>query len=121
VNVVKEPITRYLQTPLCNLLRTTHQPSLINERIGEVHDVFIHPVLLGEIDDTVFMLLREKAKEGDFESRFLGDSAPDQWRQLVVITNEDKFVCKSQRAEAGRKGDLRSFVYDAIVEFASGE
>ena len=44
-----------------------------------MHDICIHPILMGEVDDIVLMLLREKAKEGDFESCFLGGSASDQW------------------------------------------
>jgi hypothetical protein len=86
-----------------------------------VHDILIHPVLVGKVDDTIDMLLREKAKEGDVESCFPGDSASDQWRKLVVITDKDKLVCESQWAEAGGKGDLRSFIDDAVVELASGE
>jgi hypothetical protein len=86
-----------------------------------VHDILIHPVLEGEVDDTVDVLLREKAEEGDFESCFLSGSASDQWWELVVITDKNKLVCESQWAEAGGKGDLRSFVDDAVVEFAFGE
>lgn len=86
-----------------------------------MHNITIHPVLVGEVDDVVSMLLREKAEERDFKSCFLGGSTPDQWRQLVVITNKDKLVCESQWAEAGGKGNLRGLVDDAVVEFASGE
>lgn len=76
---------------------------------------------MGEVDDIVCVFLREKAEEGDFESCFLSGSASDQWRQLVVVTNKNKFFCESQRAEAGGKRNLRSFVDDAVVEFASRE
>ena len=38
-----------------------------------------------------------------------------------MITDEDKLVCESQRAQTSGKGNLRSFVNDAVVEFASGE
>jgi len=86
-----------------------------------VHNVLVHPVLLSEVNDTIWVLLREKAEKGDFEPRFLGGSTSDQWRELVMIANKDKLVCESQRAEAGRKGNLRSFVDDAVVELASGE
>ena len=67
------------------------------------------------------MIVREKSEEGDFESCFLGDSASDQWRKLVVIANEDELVCESQRAETGGERNLGSFVDDTVVELASGE
>jgi len=86
-----------------------------------VHDILIHPVLIGEVDNTIFVGLREKAEEGDFKPRFPRDSASNQWRKLVVITDKDKFVRKSQWAEAGGERNLRSFVNDAVVELASGE
>ena len=38
-----------------------------------------------------------------------------------MITDKDKLVCESQGAEAGGKGNLRSFVDDAVVELASRE
>ena len=86
-----------------------------------MHDILIHPVLLGEVDNAIYVFLREKAEEGDFESCLLGSSASDQRRKLVVIADEDKLVCESQWAETGGKRDLRSFVDDAIVELTSGE
>lgn len=86
-----------------------------------MHDILVHPILVGEVDNIVFMAFREKAEKGDFESRFLGGSASDQWRQLVVVTNKYKFVCEPQWAEAGGKGNLRSLVDDTVVEPASGE
>ena len=67
------------------------------------------------------MIIREKAEERDIESCFPGGPVPDQWRKLVVISNEDKLVCESQWAETGGERNLRSFVDDAIVELASGE
>ena len=86
-----------------------------------MHNILIHPVLEGEVDDTVDVLLREKAEEGDFESCFLSGSASDQWWKLVVITDKNKLVCESQWAEAGGEGNLRSFVDDAVVKFAFGK
>ena len=69
----------------------------------------------------VLMLLGEKAEEGNFEPSFLGGSASDQRRQLVVVADKDKFVCESQWTETGGKGNLRSFIDDAVVESTSGE
>ena len=86
-----------------------------------MHNIFIHPVLVGELDDTIWMLLREKAEEGVFKSCFPSGSASDQRCELEVIADEDKRVRESQRAETGGKGDLRGFVDDAVVELASGE
>jgi len=86
-----------------------------------VHDILIHPVLVGEVDNTIFVSLREKAEEGDFKPRFPRDSASNQWRELVVIADKDKLVCESQWTEAGGERNLRSFIDDAVVELASGE
>ena len=38
-----------------------------------------------------------------------------------MITDEHKLVRESQRAKTGRKGDLRSFVDNTVIELAPGE
>ena len=60
-----------------------------------MHDILVHPILVGEVDDVVSVLLREQAEERDFESCFLSGSGADQWRKLVVVTDKDELVCKS--------------------------
>jgi hypothetical protein len=38
-----------------------------------------------------------------------------------MISNQDKFICKSQWAKTRRKGNLRRFVDDAVVETSTRE
>ena len=121
VKVINEAVARYLQRPPRDFLRPAYQLSFVSEPVGYMHDILIHPVLLGEIDNTIHVFIREKAEERGIESCFLCGSVSDQWRELVVIANEDKLVRESQWAETGGERNLRSLVDDAIVELASGE
>jgi hypothetical protein len=38
-----------------------------------------------------------------------------------MIADKDKCICHSKGTEAGRKGDLRSFIHDTVIEFSPKE
>ena len=65
----KRPIFQ-LQRPVRHLLIPASQPVLVNESIGERHDLSIHSVLEPQIHDSLRMSLRESPEERDIETAF---------------------------------------------------
>jgi hypothetical protein len=65
----KRPIFQ-LQRPVRHLLIPASQPVLVDESIGERHDLSIHSVLEPQIHDSLRMSLRESSEERDVETAF---------------------------------------------------
>lgn len=54
---------RKLQAKICNGLGTTLQFIVVDESIGQTHDVLVHAVLVGELDDSAGMGFAEAFEE----------------------------------------------------------
>jgi hypothetical protein len=42
----------------------------------------------------------------------------NEWGELIVVSDKDKFIGIAKWAETGGEGDLRSFVNDTVIEFS---
>ena len=112
---------RHAQRSRRDRLVAATQLALVDERVGQRHDVGVHPILLREVDDGVRLGLGQAAEERDVEPALARGGVADEGRELVVVADEDELVREPQRTEAGWKGDLRGLVDDAVVELALAE
>lgn len=102
-------------------LVTALQSITIYELVGQTHDIFVHPVLLGQIHDCMRMRIRKHAEQRKFETPCTCLSVANQRRELEMITNKDELVCEPEWPQTGGQCDLRSFIDDAVLECSSGE
>lgn len=58
----------------------------------------------------------EVFEETDVKSTDASFFVLDEGWELVVVANEDESFCESDWSQAYRKGNLRCFIYDAVIE-----
>ena len=91
---------------------------VVDEGVGEGHDVGAHAVLVGEVGDGGRVEVGERFEEGDVEAAGQGGFILDEGGELVVVTDEDEGAGHADGAQADGERDLGGFVYDAVVENA---
>lgn len=106
----------YFESLLADHLRTAAQKIIVNEPIGDEHDFFIHSILAAEMDHGLGMSFSELLEETLTEACLQCCFAPHQWRKLVMVAHQDKGLRQSQGTDAGRQGQLRGFVDDAVIK-----
>ena len=121
VVTLERPRVRHHQRPRRDRLVPAAEFTAVDERVGERHNDAVHPILLGEVDDRLRVRLGQATEERDVEPALARGRVADERRELVVIADEDELAGEAQRAEAGRQGDLRGLVDDAVVECALAE
>ena len=78
---------------------------------------FVHRMQRILLDDSNFkMALRKPFKERDIHSKTLCLGTAHEGGQLLVIANENKFICAENRTNAHRLGELSCFIHDAKIE-----
>ena len=97
------------------------ESSIVDERVGEVHDISAHAVLMLEIYHSIWVPLRKKSEQAHVQATFLSFLVLDQRRELKVVSDENESSRHADGSKTNRKRDLRSFVHDTVVERALSE
>jgi hypothetical protein len=87
--------------------RAAFESMVIDQGVGQEHDVGVHAILRRQVHHCRGMRLREATEEAHIHAFALGFEVPHQRRELVVVSNQDESPRLEERGETCRLRDLR--------------